>query len=75
MAQAPQTYERVLELVHRLDLVEQERLLHELLALIEGQRPRERSILELDGLGAELWREIDVDEYLRRERESWYTTR
>jgi hypothetical protein len=33
-------------------------------------RPR-RDILELDGLGMELWRSIDVDAYLRKERDSW----
>jgi hypothetical protein len=30
-----------------------------------------RSIMELQGLGKELWRAIDVDEYLKRERDSW----
>jgi hypothetical protein len=34
------------------------------------ERPR-RDILELDGLGMEFWRSIDVDEYLRKERDSW----
>jgi hypothetical protein len=29
------------------------------------------SILELEGLGAEIWRNIDVDEYIREERRSW----
>jgi hypothetical protein len=29
------------------------------------------SILELQGLGREFWRGIDVDEYIRKERESW----
>lgn len=29
------------------------------------------SILELEGLGAEIWEGIDVKEYLRKERESW----
>jgi hypothetical protein len=29
------------------------------------------SILELEGLGKEIWRDIDVDEYIRKERESW----
>ena len=30
-----------------------------------------RSILELDGLGMDLWRSIDVEAYIRRERDSW----
>jgi hypothetical protein len=29
------------------------------------------SILELQGLGKEIWQGIDVEEYIRRERESW----
>ncbi len=29
------------------------------------------SILELKGLGKEFWRSIDVEKYLREERESW----
>jgi hypothetical protein len=29
------------------------------------------SIMELEGLGADYWRSIDVEEYLRVERESW----
>jgi hypothetical protein len=30
-----------------------------------------RSIMELQGLGAEMWRAIDVDAYLKQERDSW----
>jgi plasmid stability protein len=29
------------------------------------------SILELEGLGAELWREVDTAEHVERERSSW----
>jgi len=29
------------------------------------------SILELEGLGAEIWKGIDVQEYVRKEREAW----
>ena len=34
-----------------------------------GQQPR--SLLELEGLGQELWQSVDVEDYLRRERSSW----
>ena len=30
-----------------------------------------RSLRELKGLGKELWRSTDVDEYIRQERDSW----
>ena len=33
--------------------------------------PKPRRIMELKGLGAEIWKDESVDEYLRKERESW----
>lgn len=33
--------------------------------------PPSRSILELRGLGKDLWQGIDVDEYIERERAAW----
>ena len=30
-----------------------------------------RSIMELEGLGAEIWQGIDVEAYIERERNSW----
>jgi hypothetical protein len=38
-----------------------------------GERPASPSdpILQLSGLGKEIWQGIDPDEYVRRERESW----
>lgn len=29
------------------------------------------SIMELQGLGAEIWKGMDAQEYVRKERESW----
>ena len=29
------------------------------------------SIMELEGLGADIWEGIDAQEYVRKERESW----
>ena len=36
-----------------------------------GGKKTEHSLLELEGLGAEMWNRIDAQEYFRRERESW----
>ena len=36
-----------------------------------GKRVAKHSILELEGLGAEIWKGIDAQEYVRKERESW----
>lgn len=32
---------------------------------------RKHSIMELEGLGAEIWKDVDVQEYIKKERESW----
>ncbi len=29
------------------------------------------SLKNLKGLGKEIWKDIDVDEYIKKERESW----
>jgi hypothetical protein len=36
-----------------------------------SRRIKPSSILELEGLGAEEWKRIDAQEYVRKERESW----
>jgi len=35
------------------------------------EQEKTHSILELEGLGQEIWRGIDPVEHVRRERESW----
>ncbi len=67
------TYHEVLEHAERLAPEDQLRLLEDLAALVRRQittRVR-HSILELQGLGKEIWQGIDVDDYLEQERLSW----
>lgn len=73
MTALPDDYEAVLAQVRRLDAEAQRRLLRELTTLVERRDAGQgkRSILELSGLGKEIWQDIDVDEYIRQERESW----
>lgn len=33
--------------------------------------PQERSILELEGLGAEIWRGVDAQQYIDELRDEW----
>ncbi len=40
-------------------------------ACVRGKREREDSILELKGMGKEIWRGVDPDEYVRKLREGW----
>ena len=65
-------YYEILSRVQRLTPADQLRLLEELAALVRRQvttRAR-RSILELQGLGKEIWQGIDAQEYVDRERAS-----
>jgi len=67
------TYSAVLTQVLRLALDEQLRLISELLVYVRHQvqaKPKQ-SILELEGLGEEIWNGINAPEYVNQERDSW----
>lgn len=62
--------------IQPLSKEEQLQLLAEMakrLALREDnfKRPEKRSIMELHGLGAEIWKGIDPDEYVNSLRDEW----
>ena len=66
-------YYEALSRVQHLPDADQLRLLEKLVATIRRPitiRPR-RSIMELQGLGKEIWRGMDAQEYVNRERDSW----
>ena len=71
MAASP--YDSALELAGALPAEEQMRLIRALLTQSSAVRPGagQRSVLELSGLGADLWKGIDAQEYVRQERSSW----
>ena len=66
-------YDEVLSAAQRLDPQDQLRLAEQLIALARQQLsgPAQYSILELEGLGKEIWEGIDAQEYVDRERDSW----
>ena len=66
-------YYEVLGRIQRLTPADQLRLLEELAALVRRQvtSRAQRSILELQGVGKEIWQDIDAQEYVDRERASW----
>ncbi|MBI3583735.1 MAG: hypothetical protein HY096_07285 [Nitrospinae bacterium] len=35
------------------------------------EKVKKHSIMELEGLGADLWKRIDVEKHIRKERKSW----
>lgn len=71
-------YQEMLSNIQQLSLDEQLRLLEDLAEQIRQQLllkqvppKRKHSILELEGLGQEIWKGIDAQEYINQERDSW----
>jgi len=66
-------YDQAKRSVQALGPADQLRLIAELVGRLSGELERQprRSLLELQGLGKGVWRNIDVDEYLHQERSSW----
>jgi hypothetical protein len=59
---------------HRISARELDSIASEVARLrerVEGEPRKRRRITELKGLGKDYWRSIDVEDYLRRERDSW----
>lgn len=67
------SYESALSMAELLSPEEQLRLIEELKARAgEGAASKpQHSIMELRGLGKEIWQGIDTTEYIRNERASW----
>ena len=57
----------------RLNLPEQLQLLESLSRMVRDQvtEAKPHSIMELEGLGAEIWRDVDAQAYIDQERASW----
>ena len=66
-------YRIVLNQIRQLSIDEQFQMLEDLAVMVRRgiTRKPKHSILELKGLGKEVWEGIDVDEYIRQERGSW----
>jgi hypothetical protein len=70
---ATSAFEAALELAGSLHADEKLQLVRALLTQTAAARANSsaRSILELRGLGAEIWGQIDAQDYVNRERNSW----
>lgn len=67
------TYHDIRRQVESLPPNEQLRLLEELVVMVRRRmlgKPK-RSIMELEGLGKEIWHGLDAQEYINQERASW----
>ncbi len=67
------SYETALAMAESLSREEQQRLIQELAVKAEESKDSEplHSIMELRGLGKEIWNGIDAQEYINNERASW----
>jgi hypothetical protein len=67
------SYESALQMAVSLIREEHLRLIQELTAAaVNGTASKEQtSVLALCGLDQEIWRKLDAQEYIRRERSSW----
>jgi hypothetical protein len=71
-AYATITYDDVLSRAQRLNPADQQRLLKELVVLARRRvMTQTQSILKLQGLGKEIWRDIDAQAFIDQERDSW----
>ena len=70
---ADNLYDEVKRSVEALPPGDQLSLIAELAGRLGSHLERQprRSLLELRGLGKNVWQGLDVDEYLRKERSSW----
>ena len=68
------TYQDYVKGVQKLKPKQQLRLLRiitdTLQKKVQGKQKKHR-LMDLAGLGSEIWRGVDTDAYLREERESW----
>ena len=67
------TYQNILVQIKQLNVLEQLRLLEAIAQSVQrGTAPKsQRSIRELRGLGKEVWKSLDAQEYVNQERDSW----
>lgn len=67
------TYQEIRSQIENLTPDEQFRLLSDLADIVRRQivvKPK-RSIMDLEGLGKDLWQDLDAQEYVNQERTSW----
>lgn len=65
------TFEAILQEVRTLSIEERKALITALVDSLTETNPITRSLLELEGLGAEIWDGIDAQEYVNQLRREW----
>lgn len=69
------TYDDVVATIPQLDPEEQVDLLQVLSKILKKNvsrsKAKKHSLMEIKGLGDEIWKDLDIERYMRGERESW----
>jgi len=66
------TFEAIVEEIRTLSIEERKALITAIVdSLVEGERTEKRSLLELEGLGAEIWEGVDAQDYVNQLRKEW----
>ncbi len=67
------TYQEIRRQVENLSVDEQLKLMEELAKMLDDRQSSQpkHSIMELEGLGKDIWQGIDAQKYVDRERQSW----
>lgn len=73
MIAATPTYHRMMDEIRRLSAQEQLDLLEGITALLRSALPPQpkHNLLELEGLGAQIWRGVRAQDYVAQERIAW----
>ena len=66
---------QILDEIKNLNYSEQVEILEGLVKIIKdyeiNKRKNNCSLLDLKGLGKEIWKDVDIESYIDREREEW----
>ena len=67
------TLEDIVQEVRTLSVEERKQLIGMIVDMLTESPPekKKRSILEFEGLGAEIWKNIDTDAYINELRDEW----
>jgi hypothetical protein len=68
------TIQEMIQEARMLSVEERKRLIKALVDIVnepEAEKPKKRNLLELTGLGAEIWEGVDAQEYVNQLRGEW----
>jgi hypothetical protein len=65
------TVKDIIREAQHLSVQERQELVRALQEMTVSQQRRKHSLLDLVGLGAEIWKDVDAQTYIRQQRDDW----